>query len=184
MNVTFITGNQKKADALSKWLGQDIPHHKLELDEIQSTNVKTVVKHKAEQAYKLLGKPVLCEDVGLRFNALNTLPGALIKWFVEEAGLESLTKMLDGFDDRSATAICVWGYCDENGVQYIEGSQKGTIASRPAGAGGFGSAGWDAIFIPEGNKITRAEMPEEDYRESYTAAKNYQGLRELLEKIK
>jgi inosine/xanthosine triphosphate pyrophosphatase family protein len=33
--ITFITGNQKKADYLAKYLGFQVDHQKIDLDEIQ-----------------------------------------------------------------------------------------------------------------------------------------------------
>lgn len=177
MNITFITGNKSKADALNKWIGFEVAIHTLELDEIQSVDVKKVSEHKARQAYEILHKPVLVEDVGLAFTVLNGLPGALIKWFVDEAGLAATSRMLDGFTDRSATAICIWTYYDGTQIHVIEGYQKGTIATGPSGAGGFG---WDAIFIPEGSTKTRSEMSEREYEASYTASKNYPAVRELF----
>lgn len=85
-DITFITGNQHKADFLAKHLGMPIAHHKLDLDEIQSTDLRVVVEHKAKQAYEILQKPVLVEDAGLTLTALGNLPGPFIKWFVAELG--------------------------------------------------------------------------------------------------
>jgi inosine triphosphate pyrophosphatase len=49
--ITFITGNQKKADNLSRLIGMSVEHIKLDLDEIQSLDLREVVEHKARQAY-------------------------------------------------------------------------------------------------------------------------------------
>ena len=51
-NVTFITGNQSKADYLSKYLGHPVDHVKIDLDEIQSLDLKKIVEHKLKQAYE------------------------------------------------------------------------------------------------------------------------------------
>ena len=99
---TFITGNQNKADYFSRQMGLAIPHAKIDLDELQSTDLHVIVKHKLEQAYAEVGRPVLVEDVSLSFNALGDLPGPYIKWFVEHAGEEACCRMLDGFNDRRA----------------------------------------------------------------------------------
>ena len=45
-HVTFITGNQNKADYLAKYLGMNIEHKKLDLDELQSLDLRTIVEHK------------------------------------------------------------------------------------------------------------------------------------------
>ncbi len=180
MKVTFITGNQAKADALAAWLGFEVTHKKLELDEIQSVNNREIAEHKARQAFQMLQSPVLIEDVSLEFNALSGLPGPFIKWFVENPGLRATAKMLDGFSDKSATATCTWAYFDGAKLEFIEGFQYGTIAPEPRGSGGWG---WDAIFIPDGNTITRGEMAIEQYEKSYTDSKNYPALRELLKNL-
>ena len=39
-NITYITGNQKKTDFLAKYLGHPISHQKIDLDEIQSLDLK------------------------------------------------------------------------------------------------------------------------------------------------
>jgi hypothetical protein len=42
MKVTFITGNQKKADYLASYLGFAVDHRKLDLDEIQSLDLRKI----------------------------------------------------------------------------------------------------------------------------------------------
>lgn len=107
-NVTFITSNQHKADALARVLGLSLAHRAVDLMEIQSTSLEEIVEHKVRQAYIVAKCPVLVEDVALEFMALGGLPGPFIKFFVEAPnGLENLCRMLDGFDDRSAVAACV-----------------------------------------------------------------------------
>ena len=113
----FITGNQHKADYLARMLGMPLEHRKIDLVEIQSSSPEEVVRHKVREAYEIAQRPVLVEDVSLGFAALNGLPGPFIKFFVEAPdGLEKLCRMLDGFDDRSALAVCVFGYYDGCGM--------------------------------------------------------------------
>jgi inosine triphosphate pyrophosphatase len=178
MNVTFITGNEHKAKSLEKWLGFDIKHQKLDLDEIQSVDIRQVAEHKARQAYELLKSPVLIEDVGVEFSALGGLPGPYIKWFIEGPGLVATAKMLDGFADKSARALCMWAYFDGKNLEFIEGVQEGVIAPEPRGEGGWG---WDKIFIPnDTNGRTRGELSDDEYEKSYTKSKNYPALRKML----
>ena len=47
----FITGNQSKADYLSRQLGIQLSYKKVDLDEIQSTDLHKIVEHKLKQAY-------------------------------------------------------------------------------------------------------------------------------------
>lgn len=175
--ITFITGNQDKADYLNKWLGFPVQHKKIELDEIQSLDLQTVVDHKVKQAFQALGRPVLVEDVSLEFGALGRLPGTYIKWFEKELGTDGLCKLLEQYEDRSATARGMFGYYDGATLKFIEGSLKGKIASEPRGTNGFG---WDPIFIPEGYDITRAEMDNQGDNDTYTTIKPFKALRDFL----
>lgn len=178
-HVTFITGNQNKADNLSRLLKLPLDHVKLDLDEIQSVELREIVEHKARQAYEIIKQPVLVDDVGLGFTALGGLPGPFVKFFVH-AGMEKLCRMLDAFDDRSATGKAGIGYYDNNGFRYFEGEIHGIIAEHPRGEGGF-AFGWDAIFEPEGyGGRTRAELSEDEYDEVYRHIRPIEDLRVFL----
>lgn len=161
---TFITGSQNKADYLSRQMGIEIPHQKVELDELQSTDLHVIVEHKARQAYELIKTPVLVEDVSLSFNALGDLPGPYIKWFVEHAGPEACCRMLDGFDDRTAVIRCTFGYYDGARMEFFDSELLGAISDHPRGENGFG---FDMFFINEGYDITRAEMSQEENERTY-----------------
>jgi inosine triphosphate pyrophosphatase len=174
--VTFITGNKNKADYLAEYLGFPVEHIKLDLDEIQSLDLREVVKHKVRQAYNEVNGPVLVEDVSLRFTALGGLPGTFIKWFLNELGLEGLCRLVDG-KDRTAVASCVFGYYDGETEKYFESSLNGTVSEHPTGDGGFG---WDQIFIPEGYKVTRAELSKEDDAKTYLQIKPFAELKSYL----
>ena len=176
-DVVFITGNQAKADYLAKFLGHSVEHMKVELDEIQSLDLKEIVSHKVRQAYAKAGRPVLVEDVSLEFTALGRLPGPFIKWFLDEMSFEKICALLDG-KDRSATARCVFGYYDGNEEKYFEGSMRGTIPEKPAGSGGYG---WDPIFIPQGYSVTRAELSPEDDEKTYVQIKPFAQVKAFLE---
>jgi non-canonical purine NTP pyrophosphatase (RdgB/HAM1 family) len=176
----FITGNQNKADYLSRTLGVQIDHHKLDLDEIQSADPHVVLEHKVRQAYNILNRPVLVEDTSLSFNALDGLPGPFVKFFVDaHNGLESMCRLLDGFSDRSAYASAIYGYYDGDQLRVFEGRLAGIISSHPRGTGGYG---WDKIFEPNGyGGLTRAELSPEDDIESYGKIRDLSGLRSFLE---
>ena len=179
MSIVFITGNQHKADYLQKMLGLPLEHQKVDLDELQSTSLDEIVAHKVKQAYEIVQKPVLVDDVSLGFTALNGLPGPFIKYFVEaDDGLEKLCRMLDGFEDRAARAECTIGYYDGTHLELIRGGLDGTIALHPKGEGGFG---WDKIFCPVGyDGRTRAELILEEDEKTYQTIKPIAKLRDFL----
>ena len=163
-NVTFITGNQNKADYLAKLLDMPIEHQKVELDELQSLDLHEIVEHKVRQAYEVIKSPVLVEDVSLEFTALGQLPGPFIKFFVDSAGNESCCRMLNGFDDRTATIRCTFGYYDGEKVEFFDSVMGGRISTEPRGENGYG---FDKIFINDGYEVTRAEMSPEENEQTY-----------------
>lgn len=176
VDITFITGNQSKADYLAKHLQLPVKHIKINLDEIQSLDLREVVKHKVLQAYEHVKGPVLVEDVSLEFKSWGRLPGTFIKYFVDEVPFKTICGMLNG-QDRSARARCVFGYYDGKTVKFIEGYLDGRIANEPAGENGFG---WDKIFIPDGYDVTRASLNPEDDEITYATIKPFAELREFL----
>lgn len=177
----FITGNQNKADYLSRQLGITLEHQKVDLDEIQESDPKRLLDHKLRQAFAVVGRPVLVEDVSLSFDALNGLPGPYIKWFIDAAGAEACCRMLDGFDSRGAEAVCTFGYFDGTDITYFQNRAKGTITEHPRGENGFG---WDMIFVNDGYDITRAEMDQETNERTYAEVmKPFAQVREYISSL-
>ena len=169
--ITFVTGNQNKLEEVIAILstGQDsegaskvgkysINRMSLDLDEVQGT-INEVTIHKAKEAAHKIGKPVLVEDTCLGFHALDNLPGPYIKWFLKAVGLEGLNKMLYKFDNKGASAICTFGYCEspESEVKLFQGITNGKIVE----SRGSQHFGWDSIFEPEGFNLTYGEMNKE-----------------------
>jgi len=161
--LCFVTGNQNKLREVSQILSGRVEfiHMDLDLPELQG-DPESVAAAKAKAAQQLYGGPVLVEDTSLCFNALGGLPGVYIKYFLANCGHEGLNRILDGFDDRTAYAQCIFAYCD--GAAHAEpllfvGRCPGHIV-RPRGPKTFG---WDPIFEPdEGKGRTYAEMPTEE----------------------
>jgi len=177
--VTFITGNQSKADYLAKFLEHPVSHIKLDLDELQSLDLRKIVGHKAKQAYQMIKKPVLVEDVSMEFVALNGLPGPFIKFFVDNIPMERLCRMIDGME-RMAIARSVFAFYDGDKVVFFEGKSEGTIAEEPAGDRGYG---WDQIYIPNGYSVTRASLNEEDDRKTYLQLKPLEQLKDFFQSL-
>jgi len=88
--------------------------------------------------------------------------------------------MLDGFEDRSAYAVCTFAYCKGPGhpVKIFEGKTKGTIV-HPRGPSN--SFGWDPIFEPIGSKLTYAEMKKEEKNKISHRFKSLELLKAFLE---
>lgn len=157
----FVTGNTHKVEALKYWLGYELPHKAIDIEELQELDSELVVRHKAIEAFAIIKKPVLIEDVSLVYNALGRLPGTFVKWFIGEMTLESGCRLLDGFADKTAVAQVTYAYYDGSKMHIFEGRVNGVIADHPKGTNGHG---WDPIFKPEGSKKTYAEMEGEEIK--------------------
>lgn len=176
-DIVFITGNQNKADYLAKYLDMPIPHQKIDLDELQSLDLREVVEHKVREAYKIIGAPVLVEDISLTFTAMGRLPGTFIKWFLQELDNDGLCKLAATLPSQDAVASIMYGLYDGKTLEIFEGTTKGTIAPEPRGGGGFG---WNPIFIPDGATKTYAEMVDEELMPYSHRADAVKKLREYL----
>lgn len=168
--LTFVTGNPNKRKEVVYILGGTdsdegsvvgdylIKNLSIDIEEIQGS-INEVTIHKAKSAAEQLGGAVLVEDTCLAFNAFNDLPGPYIKWFVQSLGLEGIVNMLYKFEDKSAKAICTFGYCEGPGkeVKLFQGITHGLIVD----SRGHKNFGWDSIFEPQGFNQTYAEMDKE-----------------------
>ena len=160
MEVCFATGNAGKFREAQQIMDINIIQEKLELPEYQGTP-EEVARAKAEHAYALLKKPVFVDDTGLAFNALHGMPGIYIKHFLDALGHEKLVRILADFDDKTAQAMCIIGYCDGKETKTFSGSVSGTIVMPRVMEGTF-AHGWDPIFQPEGYTKTYGELPPEE----------------------
>jgi len=174
--VIFATGNKGKATYATKLLGFEVVHQALDLPEIQSLDLRDIIGLKLQRAFEIIQKPVLVEDVSLEFEALGKLPGPFVKFFIDQIGLESMCRMLDG-KSRKCTARCIIGYKDADTVKFFEGVRYGEVAQKPTGDGGFG---YDKIFIPDGYKTTRANMNKRDDEATYLQLKRWDLVRDFL----
>lgn len=157
--ITFVTGNAKKLEEFRRILGASFPHtvtaSGLDLPEYQGTP-EEVTREKASEAARRVQGPVIVEDTSLCFTALGGMPGPYIKWFLQALGPEGLPRLLADWQDKTATAVCVFGYCGGAGeeVRLFEGRTEGVIVA-PRGPRDFG---WDPVFQPEGLATTYAQM--------------------------
>lgn len=176
--IIFITGNEHKLREAKQILKIDIVSKKIDLRELQAVELEDVIEEKLRHGYEILKKPVIVEDTGLFFNALKGFPGALIKMLIDRVGREGIVKLLEGFEDKTATAKCAIGFTkDGKEVEIFIGEIKGQIVS-PQGESGFG---WDPIFQPDGYDKTFAEMSAE---EKNAISHRFKALKKFKEYLK
>lgn len=172
-DIVFVTGNKNKIAELGEHIKTKYAKLSildLDLPEIQDTNPLNIVQEKCLQAFKKVNqesitpeneidnkrktRSVLIEDTCLHFKALNGMPGPYIKWFLNAVGPSGLHKMLAGFDDKSAEAVCIYALMDdESKIVFCKGSVRGRITA-PRGS----SWGWDPVFEEERSGLTFGEM--------------------------
>lgn len=128
----------------------------VDLPEIQESNTEAIAKNKAIQGSQLAGGPCVVEDTSLKFVALGGMPGPFIKWFQDKLGSEGLHKILIGYEDKTAIAVCTLAFCAAPHADPVifTGCTKGRIVE-PVPGGGFG---WDSIFVPDGEELPFSKM--------------------------
>ncbi len=169
-DITFVTGNQHKADMMAKLMGRPLRHEKINLDELQTTDIPSLTLHKVEQAYEILQRPVLVDDFGFCIEALNDLPGPFTKFFVQpDDGLKKLCRIVGALESRSAKIVSVLAYKDSQVTKLFTGSLTGTVARQPRGTLGIAT---DYIFEPTGyGGRTRAELSSKEFDEVYATVR-------------
>lgn len=156
MKLTFVTGNANKLLEVEKLLGADLNSHKVDLPEMQGS-YQEIVSAKVAAAAEVVNGPVCVDDTSLEFEAFGKeLPGPYIKWFLTELKPEGLVRMLAGFENKNANAVCSVGYCAGPGEKPVVFTAKvhGKIVD-PRGPQNFG---WDCIFQPDNYDQTYSEM--------------------------
>ncbi|WP_107069033.1 non-canonical purine NTP pyrophosphatase [Streptomyces sp. 150FB] len=130
----------------------------IELTEIQSPDPEVVVRHKLDQVVGAgLDAPVLVEDTGLAVLHWERLPGALIKWFVEEFSLDRLSEVLRAEGPDSAVATSAVGVAFRGETRVWCGRTEGRIVPARGDLGG-----WTPIFEVAGTGRTLGEMSFEE----------------------
>lgn len=90
---------------------------------------------------------------------LGVFPGPYIKWFLKATGPLGLHRMLKGFDDKTAKAVCTIAYINEQGIVNIFNGETNGMIVEPTVDETFG---WDSCFKPNGCEVTYAQMPNDE----------------------
>ena len=117
-------------------------------------------RKKALALHRHTGLPALADDTGLEVMALGGRPGVHSARFAgpdadDAANRAKLLRELSGAADRSARFRTVVAFAEDGEVRFFEGVCPGRILEEERGAGGFG---YDALFVPEGETRTFAEL--------------------------
>lgn len=182
--LLFATGNQAKLRQLAYVLG--VMHAPLRLvaardrfgdgaryDE-NGGSAEGIARHGAEMLARRLGVPVAVEDTTFHLAALGGEPGTGAGAYLKAHGRAGILAALDGQSDRGAVIVSAvawaapgaaaqtWVHSVHGRVSHAERWLDGLpdwIA--PTGANPSGG-GYNAIFIPDGENRTLAEIPADE----------------------
>lgn len=167
--ILFATNNNHKLTEVRSILGPDFSILSLgdagctdELPETRDT-IEGNAEQKARYVFDKLGIPCFADDTGLEVDALNGAPGVRSARYAGEHGnseenIKLLLKNLQAITNRSARFKTVIALIDGAGtVRHFEGIIEGKILAEKRGTSGFG---YDPVFLPAGQTLTFAQMPD------------------------
>lgn len=137
---------------------------------------------KANYGFSICRSPCLADDSGLEVHALNGAPGVHSAHYAghgrnDEANIDLLLQHMAGIMDRRARFRTVLAYTDGRECRLFEGVVHGHILTGRRGTGGFG---YDAIFVPQGDTRTYAEM---EVAEKNLASHRSQAFKQFLSSL-
>ncbi len=159
LGYRLVTGNAGKLAEARRIVGPDLDSVAVDLPEIQSLDLRVVLRAKAEAAFAAVGAPVIVEETGLELAALAGFPGPLVKWMLDAVGAEGIARTALALGDARATARCLLAAFD--GERTVEGAGEttGQLVLPPRGPRGFG---WDPVFRPDGETRTYGELADQE----------------------
>lgn len=118
---------------------------------------------KARALHVHAGLPALADDTGLEVEALEGRPGVHSARYAGPSGDAAanralLRREMTGQTNRKAQFRTVIAFAEGETMQFFEGVCRGVIINEERGTGGFG---YDALFVPEGETRTFAELSPE-----------------------
>lgn len=156
-----------------------------DVDETGDTYLENALL-KARAVAAALGLPAMADDSGIEVDALGARPGPRSARYAgddatDEENLAALIKAIKGIpgSGRTARYRCVAAIAlPDGGEVFAEGVCEGTLATRPAGSGGFG---YDPIFVPAGWDRTMAELSSDEKDRLSHRGRAFRGLKQLLD---
>jgi non-canonical purine NTP pyrophosphatase (RdgB/HAM1 family) len=153
-DFTLITSNVHKIAEFKRLIPDTLSFdiQSPDIHEIQSLDLKEIVKYKAIEAYKVVSKPVVVEDVSAGLDDLGGLPGPFVKYFENRLGPDALYKL--GGKGAAATITCTIAYYDGNDLFICTGIIEGKIKELSPNPG----FGFDRVFAPNETAKTFADI--------------------------
>ena len=170
MKLVFATNNANKLSEIKSLFPAEIEILSLkdincdeELPETNPTLEKNALQ-KARYVFDNYGFNCFADDTGLEVDALGGEPGVYSARYAgedcrEEDNMRKVLNKLEGSKERGAMFRTVIALIIDGKETVFKGECIGKITKIKSGVKGFG---YDPIFIPEGYKLTFAEMSKQE----------------------
>jgi XTP/dITP diphosphohydrolase len=133
-------------------------HVKIPYDEIQTSDLKDVVKDGMERLKAKGITNFIIDDSGMFVDAMKGFPGVYSAYVQKTIGNAGILKLMDGVKERNANFQCCIGCSIDGNDVIVLGKCNGVILTEEKGTEGFG---YDPIFSHDG-KRSFAELPMEE----------------------
>jgi XTP/dITP diphosphohydrolase len=138
--ITFATGNARKlreAEEGCNPYGVTVEQAVVDFLEIQSDNPFDITRHKAEQAFNALQRPVVVNDASWSIPALGGFPGAYMKDVANWFAPEDFIQLINRHKNREISLIeCIY-YKDATQTNSFIRKFTGEITTEPRGNSGI-----------------------------------------------
>jgi XTP/dITP diphosphohydrolase len=112
MTLRFVTTNPGKVREAREYLADPVEQLDFDTPEIQDEDLGAVAAHKAREAYRHAGEPVIVDDAGLFVDALDGFPGPYSSYVEDRLGIERVWRLVEPETDHAAAFRGVVAYCD------------------------------------------------------------------------
>lgn len=142
-------------------------------------------RQKAEYVHKKYGVNCFSDDTGLEIEALDGRPGVYSARYAGPAcsfqdNIRKVVSEMEGVSNRKACFKTVIALILDDKEYFFEGRVDGEIITEQRGTSGFG---YDPIFQPDGQKLTFAEMEEDEKNAISHRGRAMQALKAFLENL-
>jgi non-canonical purine NTP pyrophosphatase (RdgB/HAM1 family) len=178
--ISFVTGNNSKFEQVNKWVKQlhsniELEQLNLDIPEYQSLDIHYIATNKANEAWKIIKKPLIVDDFGIYLENYNKFPGPFAKYIYQGIGLEGFWKIAK--DNPRGVFCSCFVYVNKDGShQIFEGKFSGKFIE-PNVKILDQNFPYTYIFIPDGSDKTLAEIKgtadEQNFNHRFKAVKNW-----------
>jgi len=138
-NILFATTNSRKlkeAQEGCKDFGINIEQVIVKIEEIQSQDTLSISKHKANEVFKIVQKPIVITDTSWNIPALNGFPGGYMKDVAQWFDAEDFLNLIKNKEDKRISFTECIVYKDKNLEKIFSNDYWGVFTDKVRGENG------------------------------------------------